>query len=79
MAELSDFKRGQIIVDRMVGASITKTVQMFGISRGTVSKVILPLKKKKMSKQSISLAEIQSCQREPVELYIELLERTVKL
>ena len=31
----------------MVGASVTKTVQMFGISRGTVSKVTIAFEKKK--------------------------------
>ena len=39
MADLSDFKRGQIVGARMVGASVTKTVHMFGTSRGTVWKL----------------------------------------
>ena len=41
MADLSDFKRSQIVGARMVGGSVTKTVHMFGISRGTVSKVMI--------------------------------------
>ena len=65
MANLSYFKRGQIVGARMVGASVTKTVQMFGISRGTVSKVMVAFEKeKKTSQQSTSLAESRSCQRE---------------
>ena len=36
MADLSDFKRAQMVDARMVGASVTKTVQMFCISTGTV-------------------------------------------
>ena len=80
MANLSDFKRDQIICARMVGISVTKTVQIFGISTGTVSKVMIAFEKeKKTSQQSTSLAESRSCQREIVELYIELLERTVEL
>ena len=80
MADLSDFKRGQIVGACMVGTSVIKTVQMFGISRGIVSKVMIAFKKeKKTSQHSTSLAESRSCQRETVELYIELLERTVEL
>ena len=53
---------------------------MFGISRDTVSKVIIVFEKeKKTSQQTTSLAESRSCQTETVELYIELLEWTVKL
>ena len=33
MVDLSDFKRGQIVGARMVGASVTKTAQMFGVSK----------------------------------------------
>ena len=69
MADLSDFKRGQIVSAHMVGVSVTKTAQMFGISRGTVSKVMIPFEKeKKTSQQSTSLAKSRSCQRETVEL-----------
>ena len=49
MADLSDFKRGQIVGARMVGASVTKTVQMFGISRSNVSKVTIAFKKENVS------------------------------
>ena len=31
----------------MVGANVNKTVQIFGISRGTFSKVMIALKKKR--------------------------------
>ena len=34
MVDFSDFERGKIIGARVVGASVTKTVQMFGVSRG---------------------------------------------
>ena len=62
MAILSDFKRGQIFGFRMVSASVNKTAQMFGISRG---KLMLAFEKeKKTSQQSTSLVESRSCQRE---------------
>ena len=47
MADTSDFKRCQIVDACMVGASVTKTAQMFGISRGTVSKVMIAFEKKR--------------------------------
>ena len=57
MADLLDFKGIQIVGARMVGASIIKTAQMFGVSTGTVSKVIISFEKEnKTSQQSISLA-----------------------
>ena len=64
----------------MVGASITKTVQMFGISRGTVSKVMIAFEKeKKTSQQSTSLAESQSCQRESLHQIFRKDRKTTEL
>ena len=62
MSDFSDFKRVQIVDSRMVGASITKTAQMFGISKGIVSKVMIAFENEnKTSQQSTSLAESRSC------------------
>ena len=53
MTDLSDFKKDQNVGAPMVGASVTKTAQMFNISSGTVSKVIIAFQKeKKISRQS---------------------------
>ena len=38
MADLSDFKRGQIVGARMAGASVTKTAGLFAVARSTFFK-----------------------------------------
>ena len=45
MAELSDFKRGQIVGTRMACASVTKTIELFGETRSTVSKEMTAFEK----------------------------------
>jgi predicted transcriptional regulator len=37
---LSDFQRGQIVGERLAGASVTKTAILLGVSRAAVSKVM---------------------------------------
>ena len=41
MADLSDFKKGQIVSARMTGASVTKPAELFGVARSTFWKVII--------------------------------------
>jgi predicted transcriptional regulator len=40
MGGLSDFERGQIIGERLAGASVIKATTLLGVSRATVSKVM---------------------------------------
>ena len=40
MADLSDFKTGQIVGARMASVNITKIVEFFGIAKISVSKVM---------------------------------------
>ena len=48
MADLSDFKRGQIVSARMKGASVTKTAGLFGVAKlFGVTKVIRAFEKEK--------------------------------
>ena len=40
MTDLSDIKRGQIVRVRMAGVSVTKTIELFGLARSYISKVM---------------------------------------
>ena len=45
MADLSDFKKGQIFGTRMAGASVTTTAEFVGVARSTVLKVMTAFEK----------------------------------
>ena len=45
MRDLTDLKKGQIVGARMAGASITKTAELLGFSRATLSRTMSELEK----------------------------------
>ena len=49
MADLSEFKRGQIVGACMAGASVTKTTELFGVARRTILKIMTVFEKGKTS------------------------------
>ena len=52
MAYLSDFKRGQIVGARTAGTNVTKSAELFSVTRSTVSKMIAFEKEDKTSSLS---------------------------
>ena len=50
MADSSDFKRGEIVGVLMAGARVTKTAELFDVTRITVTKVMAAFEKKKKEK-----------------------------
>ena len=62
MANISDFKRGQIVDARIVGACVIKTVELFGEASSTVWKVMTTFEKEgKPLHWSKTLEESESC------------------
>ena len=47
MADLSNFKRGQIVGALMAGSSVTKIAECFGVAMSTVSKVMTAFEKRR--------------------------------
>ena len=46
MADLSDFKRGQIVSASMAGGCVTKTTELFGVAKCIVLKVMTAFERK---------------------------------
>ena len=45
MRDSTEFKNEQIVRNRIAGSSVTKTAELFGISRATILKTITKFKK----------------------------------
>ena len=45
MRDLTDFEKGQVVGDRMAGASITKAAELLGFSRAIISRTMSEFEK----------------------------------
>ena len=45
MADLSDFRRGQIVGACVAGVCVWKTAESFGVARSTISKIMIAFEK----------------------------------
>ena len=80
MADLSVFKRGKIVGARMAGARVTKTAELFGVARSSVSKVMRAfVKEGKPPHRSKTLEESESCLIGTVGLLRGLLEKIARI
>lgn len=75
MTNISDFQRGQIDGARMVGASITKTHGMFGVSTSVVSNVMTAFEKEVNPSEAKQNSRNQKTQTRTVGDLRELFER----
>ena len=73
MANLSDFKRGQIVRAHMVGASVMKIAELLDVTRSSVSKVMTAFENEgKTLHWSKTLEESESCLIGTVRLLLRL-------
>lgn len=63
----------------MTGASLTKTSELFGVARSTVSKVMTTFEKRRTSSLKILEENDESCLIETIKLLHRLLKRITRI
>ena len=75
MVDLSDFKRGQIVGVRMVGVRVTKTAELFGVARCTVSKIMTEFVNNILIKAKL-WKKAKTVLQEPLHSYADYLQES---